>query len=445
VPVIIHPDPFEPDGLILAAGPDGKRGLVAECGIMPTLLHELWTDLHDVRVLWQLAVIAAALALAWWASRRAVAEGSPDDTAQFTVGGLQRLQFPLTALIAVLIGRAVLKQWQPVSLLNIAVPLLTALAVIRVIVFALRRVFASGGWVRASERYLVWAVWIGFALYITGLAPHLIRFLDEIGFDVGDNRFTLLMILNGTLAVLATLLVALWLGRAIESRLMRAPRLHMSLRVMLSKLAQALLVVIAVLIALPVVGVDVTVLSIFGGAIGVGLGFGLQKIASNYVSGFIILMDRSVGIGDVVTVDRYSGELVKMTARYVVVRGSDGTETLIPNETLVTTPVVNHSYTDRRVRVAVPLQVDYRSDLQLAQRLMQEAGAGHRRALREPAPDVQIKQFAENGVELELGVWIEDPQVGPAGLRSDLYATIWDSFKAHGVQMPPPKYGSRIA
>jgi small-conductance mechanosensitive channel len=409
---------------------------------MPTLLVELWDDLHDLRVLWQLAVIAGGVALAWWASRGLDARGSPDDTARFTVGGLQRLQFPLTALIVVLIGRALLQQWQPVSLLNIAVPLLTALAVIRLLLYALRRVFAPGSWVRSSERVISWTVWIGLALYVTGLAPYLIQFLDELAFTVGDNRITVLMILKGTLAVLVTLLVALWLGRAIESRLMASPQLNMSLRVMLSKLSQALLILIAVLIALPAVGVDPTVLSVFGGAIGIGLGLGLQKIASNYVSGFIILMDRSVGLGDVVTVDRHSGEIIKLTARYVVVRGSDGTEVLIPNETLVTTTVVNHSYSDRLVRVSVPVPVDYRSDLKLAMRLMREEGSRHPRVLREPAPDVLIKQFAEHGVELELGVWIDDPRPGPAGLRSDLNGAIWDAFKTKGVRMPPPKYGA---
>ena len=411
---------------------------------MPTLLVELWNDLHDVRVLWQLAVIAAGFGLAWWASRRMGAQGSPEDTARFTIGGLQRLQFPVTALIVVLIGRALLKNWQPVSLLNIAVPLLTALAVIRLLVYVLRRVFAPGSWVRSSERFISWSVWIGFALYVTGLAPHLIQFLDELAFTVGDSRVTVLMILNGTLAVLGTLLVALWLGRAIESRLMQSPRLHMSLRVMLSKLTQALLILIAVLIALPAVGVDPTVLSVFGGAIGVGLGFGLQKIASNYVSGFIILMDRSVGLGDVITVDRHSGEIIKLTARYVVVRGADGTEILIPNETLVTTTVVNHSYSDRLVRVAVPVPVDYRSDIKLAMRLLRDEGLRHARVLHDPAPDVLIKQFAETGVELELGVWIDDSRPGSAGLRSDLYAGIWDAFQANGVRMPPPKYGTAI-
>ena len=406
---------------------------------MPTLLLELWNHLHDARVLWELAVVASALLLAWWASRRIAVQRSPEETLRFTVGGLQRLQFPLTALIVVLIGRAVLKQWQPVSLLNIAVPLLTALAFIRILVYGLRRVFASSAWVRSSERVIAWSVWIGFALYITGLAPQLLHFLDSLEFSVGDNRITVLMVLNGTLAVLATLLVALWLGRAIESRLMQSQQLHASLRVMLSKVSQAILILIAVLIALPAVGVDPTVLSVFGGALGVGLGFGLQKIASNYVSGFIILMDRSVGLGDVITVDRHNGEIIKLTARYVVMRGSDGTEILIPNETLVTTTVVNQSYSDRLVRVAVPVPVDYRSDIKLAMRLLREEAARHPRVLRNPAPDVLIKQFAETGVELELGVWIDDSRPGPAGLRSDLYGAIWDSFKANGVRLPPPK------
>ena len=406
---------------------------------MPTLLLDLWADLHDVRVLWQLAVIGLSLAVAWAVGRQMKARVSPDDSGHFTLGGLQRLQFPLTALVLVLIGRVALKHWQPVNLLNVAVPLLMALAIVRVIVYALRRVFAPSGWVRSSERFIVWTVWIGFALYITGLAPGLITTLDEIGFEVGDSRITLLGIIKGTLAVLATLLGALWLGRAIEARFMRAATLDVNLRVMFSKLAQALLILLAVLIALPALGFDQTVLSVFGGAIGVGLGFGLQKIASNYVSGFIILMDRSVRIGDVVTVDRFSGELVRMTARYVVVRGSDGTETLIPNETLVTTAVVNHSYTDRRVRVAVALQVSFRSDVQLALQIMKDAAARHPRALRDPAPDAVIKQLAENGIELELGVWIEDPEVGAAGLRSDVYATILEGFRAKGIEMPPPK------
>ncbi len=405
------------------------------------LLQQLWTDLHDVRVLWQLAVIGAGLAAAAWIGRVMRPRfATTDETLKFGLGGLQRLQFPLTALIVVLLGRAVLKYWHPVNLLNVAVPLLTALATVRIVVYALRRAFAPGGWLRTSERFIAWTVWIGCAVYITGLAPDFIHFLDEVGFDIGKEHFSVLLMLQGALAVLVTLLAALWLGRAIESRLMDASGFDLNVRVMLSKLVRALLALVAVLIALPAVGIDLTVLSVFGGALGVGLGFGLQKIASNYVSGFIILMDRSVSLGDVITVDKHSGELVKMTARYVVVRNADGTEALIPNETLVTSPVVNHTYRDRRVRVAVPLQVSRRSDLELAMRVVRDAGTRHPRALRDPAPEVLIRQFADGGIELELGIWIEDPEKGQGGLRSDLYAEIWRAFKAQGIEIAfPPR------
>lgn len=405
----------------------------------------LWRDLHDVNVLWQLAVLGASLAVAWWANRLLEPRlGSAEATAKFTIGGLQRLQFPLTALVIVMIGRAVLKNWHSVNLLNVAVPLLTALATVRISVYALRRVFAPGGWLRGSERLISWTVWLGFAVYITGLAPELIGFLEGIGFSIGKDRITLLLLVQAALVVSVTLLAALWLGSAIESQLMRAERLDMNLRVMFSKLTRALLAVIALLIALPAVGIDLTVLSVFGGALGVGLGFGLQKIASNYVSGFIILMDRSVSLGDVVTVDRHSGEIVKMTARYVVVRGLDGTETLIPNETLVTSPVVNTTYSNRQVRVAVPVQIGYGSDVDAAIRIMEDAAKRHSRVLREPAPAVAMVRLADSGIDLELGAWIQDPQSGGGGLRSDLLREILRGFRAGGIEIPYPQREVRV-
>ena len=410
-----------------------------------TLLQQLWTDLQDVRVLWQLAVLGVSLAVAAWVDRLSQPRlTTTDETLRFSLGGVQRVQFPLTALVIVLVGRAVLKYWQSVNLLNVAVPLLTALAIVRIVVYALRRVFAPGGWLRTSERFIAWAVWIGFAIYITGLAPELINFLDDTGFRVGKDRISLLLILQTALSVGITLLAALWLGRAIESRVMSASAVNVNLRVMFAKLTRALLVLLAVLIALPAVGIDLTVLSVFGGALGVGLGFGLQKIAANYVSGFIILMDRSVSIGDTVTVDRFTGEITKMTARYVVVRSIDGTEALIPNETLIGSPVINHSYTDRRVCVAVPLQVSYRSDLEAAMRIMVEAARRHPRALRDPAPKVQVKQFGDSGINLELGVWIEDPLEGQGSLRSDLYREIRREFQAQGIEIPYPQREVRV-
>lgn len=410
-----------------------------------TLIFELWADLHNFAMLWQVLVVLLGLLLAWLFGtliqpRLARANGKR----AFGLEMLSQLQLPLTALAAVLVGRAILQQWQSVHMLNVVVPLLTSFAIIRFAVLMLRQVFAPSGWRDTLTRGIGWVVWIGFALYVTGLAPDLLQFLDDLGFTVGKQRISLLLILQGALSVLVTLLVALWLGRFIEARLMGAESFDINLRVMFSKLAQALLVLAAVLVALPAVGMDLTVLSVFGGMLGVGIGFGLQKIASNYVSGFIILMDRSVGIGDLITVEQHTGEITKMTARYVVVRTLGGAELLIPNETIITSIVVNHSYTDRRVRVAVPVQISCQSDLDTAIRIMVDAAKHQQRVLQDPAPNAVITEFADNGIKLELGVWIEDPQDGQSNLRSDIYYEIWREFKQCGIEIPYPQRDVRL-
>jgi small-conductance mechanosensitive channel len=325
------------------------------------------------------------------------------------------------------------------------VRLLTALAIVRVTVYALRSAFAPGSWLRSSERLIAWTVWLGFAIYITGLAPDVIAFLEGIGFHVGKTRISLLLILQAALVVSVTLLSALWLGSSIETRLMGAQQLDLNLRVVLAKLTRALLAVVALLIALPAVGLDLTLLSVFGGALGVGLGFGLQKIASNYVSGFIILMDRSVSLGDMIAVDKFSGQISKMTARYVVLRGLDGTETLVPNETLVTSPVVNNSYSDPSICATVTVSIDYSSDPEAALRIMEDAARQQMRVMRKPPPAATIKQLGERAVELELGFWVEDPQLGIGPLRSELLRDILRGFRENGIAFPPPTRDAKPA
>jgi small-conductance mechanosensitive channel len=322
--------------------------------------------------------------------------------------------------------------------------LLTAMAIIRFVLYLQRLVFAPGSLLATFERTIVWLVWIGFALYVFGLAPDILDFFDGISFKAGGHRISLLLIGEAVVWVVIALLLALWVGRILEERLMSAHGMDMTLRVMLTKLMRALLVLVAVLVVLPVVGIDLTALSVFGGALGVGLGFGLQKIASNYISGFIILMDRSVTIGDLVTIEKHTGKLTKMTARYVVVRALDGTEAIIPNETVITSTVINQSYTDRKVAISMSLQVSYDSDLDLAISLMNAVAKRSKRVLTDPPPAVQIKTFADNGIELELAVWVEDPEQGKTNLRSDIYYGIWQEFKAHGVVIPYPQREVRL-
>jgi small-conductance mechanosensitive channel len=213
---------------------------------------------------------------------------------------------------------------------------------------------------------------------------------------------------------------------------------------MFAKLAQFILLLAAFLIALPALGIDLTVLSVFGGMLGVGIGIGLQKIAANYISGFIILLDRSVSIGDVVTIGESSGTLTRMTARYVVVRGMGGLEAIIPNETIITSTVINHSFSDRKVRVALPIQVAYATDLDAARKIMVDVAAATPRVLKDPEPGALITGFADSGINLELGVWIDDPDQGLAALRSELYDGIWRAFRRDGIEIPFPQREVRV-
>ena len=410
------------------------------------LLLSLWEDLHDVRVLWQAGAIALSVVTAVGLSYVLLPRMRTADPSRWEVGlgGLRRLMFPLIALALLLIARWVLAHYQSVSVLNIALPLLTAMAIIRVVAYALRLVLAPGSVLSVFERTIGWLVWIGVALDVFGMTSDIIDYFDSVSFHFGKQRISLLLIGQAVLWVVAAMLLALWIGRVLEERLMAAHGLDMTLRVMLTKVMRALLVLFAILVALPAVGVDLTALSVFGGAIGVGIGFGLQKIASNYISGFIILLDRSVRIGDLVTIEKHTGQLSKMTARYVVVRGLDGTEAIIPNETLITSTVINQTYTDSSVYVPLPVQISYQSDLDLAVRLLLDVAKRHARAKPEPAPQVLIKSFADNGIELELGVWVADPEEGKTNLRSDLYYGIWQEFKTHGIEIPYPQREVRL-
>lgn len=408
---------------------------------------DFWRDLQHPSVLWQVAVAAAALLAAWLPAlllERRIARAAATGRPRLGQQALRELAFPLTALGLLLVARTAFQAFHGTPLLNVVIALLTALAVLRFALLLVRQVFAPSALLQGMTRVIGWTVWLSFALYLTGLAPEVLRALEDAHFAIGRQRISVLLILQAALSVVTAVLIALWLGRYVETRLMAAETVQVSLRVMLTKLAKALFVLLAVLIALPAVGIDITALSVFGGMLGVGIGFGLQKIASNYVSGFIILMDRSVSIGDVVTIEQHTGRLTKMTARYVVVRSPAGTEALIPNETLIGSTVINHTYTDRKVHVPVGVQVAYDTDMDGASRILEDIARSHPRVLAEPAPRVLVKELADSGVNLELGVWIDDPEDGIGNVRSDLYFEILKRFAAAGVEIPYPQRELRM-
>jgi len=409
------------------------------------LLADLFFDLEQTTILWQLAVLIFSLVLGWASSRLMLGKlPKPEGMSRVGAGGISRVAFPLFTLFAVLIGRAILKNWHSVNLLNVVVPLLFALMLIRLVVYTLRQSFSPGKWRHGSERIVVLVIWVGFALHLTGLLPDILDTMDYLSINIGKQRISLLVVLTGMLSILVTLLVSMWLGRMLEHKVMSAENLDMNLRVVLSKLMRALLVVFGILVALPLAGIDITVLSVFGGALGVGIGFGLQKIASNYVSGFIILLDRSIHPGDVLTVDGRFGKVSQLTTRYLVLQGSDGTEAIIPNETLVSSTVINHSYTNRQMRVSIPVQISYQSNIQRAMDIMRQAAKDQPRVLADPAVAVFLKSFGENGIDLEMGVWIIDPEEGQLNLRSDINLEIWRKFQEAGIEFPYPQRDVRI-
>ncbi|MCE9549722.1 MAG: mechanosensitive ion channel [Betaproteobacteria bacterium] len=409
------------------------------------LLIDFLSDLEQTAILWQIALLALSLLLAWGINHLLLGRLSKSEwVSKVGLGGVSRVAFPLIALSLVLIGRAILKDWHSINILNIVVPLLFALMLIRLVVYIIRQVFVSSSWLQSSEQFIAMTIWVGFALYLTGYLPEILNAMDHLDLHIGKQRISLLLILSGILSVFVTILVAMWLGKTLEHRVMSTENLDMNLRVVLSKLIRACLVVLGILVALPLAGIDITALSVFGGALGVGMGFGLQKIASNYVSGFIILLDRSIHPGDVLTVDGRFGKVTQLTTRYLVLQNNDGTEAIIPNEILITSTVINHSYTNRQLRIAIPVQISYQSDLDRAMEIMKQAAANQTRVLADPETKVYLKSFSDNGIDLEMGIWIDDPEEGQLNLCSDINMEIWRKFQELGIEIPYPKRDIRI-
>ena len=420
---------------------------------MFALLHELWSDFQHPNFVWEVLALVLILAVSWWLSLmlRATehAHHSTERSAlsAFGVGSLKRMAFPIVALVLVFILRKVLKsmQWDHLSLLELAVPLLVSWALVRVTVYLLRCIFPVGGFLRRFERWLTSAIWVGVALNITGLDDSVIETFEQVSFRVGKQTLDLWMVMHGAVTVGVTLLIALWIASLIESRLMAAEQMDGNMREVLARLAKALLSVIALLCSLSLVGIDVTALSVFSGALAVGLGFGLQKIASNYVSGFIILLDRSIRLGNLIAVDAtLSGTVSQITTRYTVLRTLTGTDVIIPNEYLVSNIIRNQSFTDTRIKDGVSIQVAYNTDLEKAMQLMVEAARQHPRVLDEPEPGAGISAFAENGINLDLGFWLSDPEVGTGGVRSDINLAIWKAFRDNQIEIPFPQREVRI-
>ena len=427
-----------------------------------SLLLDTWRDLQRPQILWQWLILAGCIVVAWlisWGVRRAIHKSgeryiarNPSRNAallESRYSGLSRLLTPLfTWALLLAAARALLAYREPAHLIRVFAILAIAFVAIHLGLYALRRVFKPGPGLMLVERWFGLIAWLLVALHMLGVLPDVVAALSgpEATFTIGKNvSLNVWQVLSAIFWIAITLVAALWAGATLETRLMHADSIDGSMRLVFARLGKAVLIVIAILIAMRLVDIDLTVLSVFGGALGVGLGLGLQRIASNYVSGFIILIDRSLRIGDLITVDKYYGTVTQIRTRYTVVRSLEGVEAIVPNELLVSQAVQNHSYSDTRVNLISKVQVAYDSDVDRAMALMVDAAKAQERVIADPEPFVKFADFGADGIDLELSFWVADPEAGTGILRSDINRTIWRAFVAAGVQVPFPQRDVRVS
>ena len=404
----------------------------------------------------QLVVIAGSLLLGWWAAVHARShitvspepESLPDRARELLfVGAPPALTLMILAAVDGLLHASGLRA----DMVDVAVQLIGLMLLIRVVIYVLRVSLGTRARVKGWGAAITGVIWIFLSLHLLGWGDEVIRALDGIGMQAGKTRISVWSVMKLLVTVSVFVLLALWVSRWLERHVLKLDALAPTMRIGIAKFVQAFLVGLSVLVGLNAAGLDLTTLNVLTGAIGIGLGFGLQSIAANFVSGFVLLMDRSIKPGDVIsftgttgTATEGFGWVEELRGRYVVVRDRDGVETLVPNQNLITNPVINWSYTDPRVRLKLPIRVSYKDDPEVAMKLLLQATHGHPRILHEPTPVARLMGFGDHGIELELRFWIPDPQEGVNNVRSDVNRRIWRLFKDNGVTIPVAQREIRV-
>ena len=390
-----------------------ELGIIITSGIIVFFLHQ-----------WSIASIANSSKGNW----------------KFAEDAFSKIVNPIIFSIIILISSYILNVYQDTNLLDIAQILAMALILIRLVVYLVRYILQPNPLLNAYENILSFILWIFVALYLFGILKPILNTLESITFSFGEKDFSILLVIQLLIGIFVSIIVAMTLGRFIENRLMKINQLSLNGRVMINKVLRIALYVIAVVIALDTIGLDLTFLSVFGGAFGVGLAFGMQKIASNYISGFTILLDKSVQIGDILTIGEHYGIVNSIQSRYTVLRKLDGVEVIIPNETLIAENIVNHTSSDRKVRVAIDIQIGYNSSVDEATKIMLSCCNAQERVIKEnPEPTVYLMNFGESGIDLKLVFFILDAEEGTYRLRSDINKEIWKQFTEKNIEIPFPQ------
>ena len=409
----------------------------------PTDLSILFERLSQPTVLYELLVLVVCGLVAWLIVNRLRArQDVPPEKNGVFLGrkGIDGALFPIVLLLFVLFFRFVLKDYLPFTLMQLAIPMLVALVVIRLVVKVVRSVFPDARWARRLERSVSWLAWLLLVLWVTDLLPSLLADMSALTLAFGGIDISLRQVVEAVFTVGLVLVAAMWLSTAIDHKLLsKAQGSELSVRKAVSNMIRVMLMFVGLMVALTAVGIDLTALSVLGGAIGVGIGFGLQKLASNYVSGFVILAERSLRIGDMVKVDGFEGTITDIRARFTVVRSLTGQESIVPNEMLLINRVENLSLADRRIWQSTNVSVAYSSDVHVVSALLAQAATTQPRVLRDPEPTVSLIAFGSDGLVFTVGYWIQDPENGRTNVLSAINFEILRLLQAHHIEIPYPQ------
>jgi len=338
-----------------------------------------------------------------------------------------------------------------VELIDIGMDVATVLVLVRFGVHALSVSLGPNSWIRSWELRITFVIWAAISFQVLGWFSGIERTLDSIDLIPGKSQFSLWALLKGVVVIAGFLIVTSLIARTIERRVMKLEGIAISTRIGISKFSTFALLALGVLLGINASGVDLTALTVLTGAIGIGLGFGLQTIASNFVSGFVLLMDKSIKPGDVIsftgttgTSSENFGWVQELRGRYIVIRDRDGVETLVPNQHFINNQVVNWSYSDQRVRIRLPVMISFQDDPELALQVLLDAAANHPRILKDPGPVSRLMSFENYGMRVEVRFWIRDPMNGVNNVRSDVNREIWRLFKKHGITIPVQQHDVRV-
>ncbi|CUS47852.1 MAG: potassium efflux channel KefA [Idiomarinaceae bacterium HL-53] len=387
-----------------------------------------------------IAILAALVSARWWKRLFEQRTLSVQGFSRTLLRSGERIIWPLTALVVLFVGKLLLSYVElPHQALNILIPLTGAFAGVRMFIYLLRKSVKGGPLLKALENTIALIIWFLLGLHLLDLLPQTLASLDSVGINMGDFRLSVLTGIKMVIMITVALAIAGIISKLIEHRLAETTLVNASTRVGLAKFAKFAVITIAIVIALSAAGINMSTFAVFGGALGVGLGFGLQRIAANFISGFIVIFDRSIKPGDNITVGERFGWVQELKSRYIVLRDRNGVDTLIPNENLITNEVINWSYADTNVRLRVQVDVSYEDDIEKALEIVRECARVSERVLQDPPPNALLKEFAESGITLELRFWVADPENGRENVSSQIRLAIWRAFKEHGITIPFPQ------